>query len=166
MESSTEQVSTGPATSRRIRILLYLSEAMFAGGFLAVYSGIALFVVTARGISASKLLGGGAILFVVFLVLTIRYASAVRKERNISPRTRGAEEWTETRQWRWVIAGTLTVFGLLAIVSGGLITWGEQWVGARRTFQTVVVLVFGTLMVGMGLRGYLQDKLEKNYAEK
>lgn len=57
------------------------------------------------------------------------------------------------------------VFGLLGLVSGGLLTWGEQWMG-KRTFQAVVFLVFGTFIIGTCVRAGLQDKLDKNHQEK
>lgn len=165
MDSSAERVSTGPATSPHIRIVFYLGEAMMAGGLLAIYSGIALFlVIIFRGVSATELLGAG-IMVVVFFVLTIRNVWAFREASQESPRTWIYEEWTETRQWRWVIVGTIMIFGLLALVSGGLLMRGEQWIG-ERTFQAVIFLVFGTLIVGICLRVGIQHKLEKNYPEK
>lgn len=102
---------------------------------------------------------------VVFAVLTLRNVWAAREASHESPRSGVHDEWTETRQWGWVIAGTIIVFGVLALVSGVLLTWGEQWIG-KRTFQAVVFLLFGTLMVGMGLRAGLQYKLETNYTEE
>ena len=165
MDSSAEWVSPGPATSPLIRILFYLGEAMMAGGLLAIYSGIASFlVVIFRGVSASELLGAG-IMVVVFFVLTIRNVWAFREASQESPRTSVYEEWTETRQWRWVIDGAITIFGLLALVSGGLLMRGEQWIG-ERTFQATVFLVFGTLIVGICLRVGIQHRLEKHYPEK
>lgn len=55
MDASAERVSTGPATSPRIRILLYLGEAVMTGGLLAIYGGIALLLVGIfRGVSAPE----------------------------------------------------------------------------------------------------------------
>lgn len=165
MDSPAERVSTDQATSSHIRILFYLSEAMMAGSFLAIYTGIALFlVIIFRGVSTPELLGV-SIMGVVFFVLTIRNVWAVREASHESPRTWIYEEWAETRQWRWVIAGAIMVFGLLGLVSGGLLKWGEQWI-EKRTFQAVVFLVFGTFIIGTCLRAGLQYKLEKNHQEK
>lgn len=92
MDSPVERVSTDSATSPHIRILLYLGEAMMAGSFLAIYTGIALFlVVIFRGVSAPELLGV-SIMGVIFFVLAIRNVWAIREASHESPRTRIYEE--------------------------------------------------------------------------
>lgn len=108
---------------------------------------------------------GAGIVVVVFSVLTARNVRAFREASQDSPRTWVHEEWTETRQWRWVIVGAIMIFGLLTLVSGGLFTRGEQWIG-ERTFRAVIVLVFGTLIVGTCLRVGIQRRFEKNHPEK
>lgn len=110
MDSSAERVSTGPAESSRIRTLFYLGEAMMVGSLLTIFVTIAFFlVVLLRRATMTELLGVG-VMGLVFLVLTIRNGWALREATHESRQPRVYEEWTETRQWRWVITGAILVF--------------------------------------------------------
>ncbi|MFC6732383.1 MULTISPECIES: hypothetical protein [unclassified Haladaptatus] len=156
MEWSTAQFSSRPADSRPVRVAFYVGEGAMAGALLtlAIFVGLLLRRLILSGLLAESNLLVAGFIAVVFLLLTVRSVWAVRRAGRESS-SWVYDEWSELRQWRWVLAVALLVTGAHIGLSALLLT--QAGVAG---LQGINVLVFGTLIAGLLLRLLVRRKIE------
>lgn len=136
-----------PSQSNRVRVLLYLAEGLILGAgitfVLLIVAGATLAAIGSglfdRDILVIEIL---ALLFFLFVLLRATGLGSVAWH---TPRERPPEfqDWTETRQRKWVVTVTLTVVGILL---GATFLWG-RWV------------LYGTLLAGFVLHMYVRHRM-------
>lgn len=136
-----------PSQSHRVRLLLYLAEGLILGAgltfVLLIFAGATLVAIESgvfnRDILAIEILA--LLFFLIVLLRGIAFGSVAWHTPLEHPPE--YQDWTETRQWRWVIAVTLPIVGTFL---GAVFLW-EQWV------------LYGTLLAGFILYLYVLHRI-------
>lgn len=131
--------SEGPATSRPIRILLYLAEGLVGGGLISVAGSMA---ILAFGASA-----GAVGLFAIFLVIAARWTAFFQYRSREETRWE-LREWIRVRRWPW----TVLLVGLLGGALLSLQLRSLAWVILANLGINQGLLFTGFLGAGVAFR--------------
>lgn len=136
--------SFGPATSRPIRVLLYLATSLVLGAAVYVFGETSLFVMST--VAAPGPVDPGFVgLFVIFFLLTARWVVVLPlffRDAEEQPSSFLRDEWRATVRWRWVGVGVALVAAVLGAIHYWL--WGTDWLLASPN-----LLAWGALGLGL-----------------
>ena len=146
-----------PSESRRVRTLLYISEGVILGaGSLLLALGIS-------GANLVALLTGSLALsptaldvFTLFLVLffAIRWVIIRRVSPPAGDKPSQLQDWSETRQWRWVFIVALPVS--VVLFGSATLLWSWREMIFLRGFD---LLLLGSVLAGSLLYVYILHKI-------
>lgn len=146
-----------PSESHRVRQLLYLSEGLIlgAGGLLLVLGFVGTYLVDVRtGSFEPHITPFGVFTLLFFLFLTLRW-KAIRDVSPPSPeKPAPLQDWSETREWKWVFTVGLPVSGVLVGAARLLWSWWEIVF-----LQSFDLLLLGTVLVGILLYVFVLHKM-------
>lgn len=146
-----------PSESHRVRRLLYLSEGLVlgAGGLLLLLGFVGTYLVDVRtGSFEPHITPFGVFTLLFFLFLALRW-KAIREVSPPSPeKPAPLQDWSETREWKWVVTVALPVSGVLVGAARLLWSWWE--IVFLRSFD---LLLLGTVLGGILLYVYVLHRM-------
>ena len=146
-----------PSESHRVRRLLYLSEGLVlgAGGLLLLLGFVGTYLVDVRtGSFEPHITPFGVFTLLFFLFLALRW-KAIREVSPPSPeKPAPLQDWSETREWKWVVTVALPVSGVL--VGGARLLWSWWEIVFLRSFD---LLLLGTVLGGILLYVYVLHRM-------
>lgn len=146
-----------PSDSRRVRVLLYISEGVIlgAGGLLVAFRFAGAYLVDLRtGSLNPEITPFGAFTLLFFLFLTVRYVAIKRVAPPSEENPAAFQDWSDTRQWRWVVTVALPLSAVLVV--GATVRWSWWEIIFLRSFD---LLLLGTLLIGVLLYIYILHKM-------
>lgn len=146
-----------PSESHRVRQLLYLSEGLIlgAGSLLLVLRFVGAYLIDVRtGSFDPHITPFGVFTLLFFLFLILRW-KAIREVSPPSPeKPAPLQDWSETREWKWVFTVGLPVSGVFVGAARLLWSWWE--IVFLRSFD---LLLLGTVLVGILLYVFVLHKM-------
>lgn len=130
-----------PSESRRVRICLYLSEGLLLGGCVAAIFLFPVLRVIHFFIAGFPRVSTTTVVIIILLIIAFIHSRlpllivGLPSTPDLDPdRYPMQHDWSETRQWKWVLAiASLTV---LVVLGTSLAVWG--WERTATTRDTVV----------------------------
>lgn len=153
---SGEQLWALPSDSRRVRTLLYISEGVIfgAGSLLTALRFAGAYLVDLRtGSFDPHITPFGVFTLLPWFLLALHLTVRWRGDSPSQDKSIERQDWSETRQWRWVVIIGLSASVLLVGVA--LANWSLWEIVFLRSFD---LLLFGSALVGVLLYVYVLHK--------